>query len=179
MSNLNKGLDKVEVSLKWDPAPMGEPSHDLDIVAATYTAEAPYGEPDYLVHFDSRSPDGTIILNRDSTTGQGFGFDEVMTLELGRLAERYARVVVGVAIQQGEGHKTFDQVPGTALKVREGYDELSASDFSGVGRATAATVAEFVRGETGEWHYKTVQRGYDGAPEEFASHMGIPDQRSS
>ncbi|MBO8197165.1 TerD family protein [Streptomyces smyrnaeus] len=177
-SSLNKGLGKVEVTLKWDPSAMGEPPHDLDIVAATYTADAPHGEPAYLVHFDSRSPDGTITLNRDSKTGQGFGSDEVMTLELERLAEKYTRVVVGVAIQQGEGHKTFDQVPNTAVRICEGYEELSANDFSGVPRATAATVAEFVRGETGEWHHKVLLRGYEGAPEEFASRMGIPQQRT-
>lgn len=172
MSSLNKGLGKVEVTLKWDPSPMGAPPHDLDIIAATYTADAPYGEPDYLVHFDSRSPDGTITLNRDSQTGQGFGSDEVMTLELERLASRYARVVVGVAIQQGEGRTTFGQVQNTAVRIREGYEELSDHDFAGVGEATAATVAEFVRGESGEWVHHVVLRGYDGAPEQFADAMG-------
>lgn len=172
MSSLNKGIGKVEVTLKWDPSPMGAPPHDLDIIAATYTAEAPYGEPDYLVHFDSRSPDGTIILNRDSQNGQGFGSDEVMTLELERLASRYVRVVVGVAIQQGEGRKTFEQVPNTGVRIREGYEELSDHDFSGIGDATAATVAEFVRGESGEWTHHVVLRGYGGAPEEFATSMG-------
>ncbi|WP_167538231.1 TerD family protein, partial [Streptomyces caniferus] len=85
MSTFNKGIEKVEVTLKWDPSPLGTPDNDLDIVAATYTADAPHGDPAYLVHFDSRSPDGTITLNRDSRTGQGFGFDEIMTLELDRL----------------------------------------------------------------------------------------------
>ncbi|MEU5839284.1 TerD family protein [Streptomyces diacarni] len=176
MSSLNKGLEKVEVTLKWDPSPMGEPDHDLDIVAGTYTADAPFGEPDYLVHFDSRSPDGTITLNRDSKTGQGFGSDEVMTLELDRLAETYVRVVVGVAIQQGEGRKTFGQIENTAVQIREGYEDLSESDLAGVEGSTAATVAEFVRGESGEWHLKIVLRGYDGTPEEFTAHMGLPEQ---
>ncbi|WP_055497779.1 TerD family protein [Streptomyces albus] len=178
MSGLSKGLGKVEVTLKWDPSPMGEPDHDLDLVAATYTAEAPDGEPAYLVHFDSRSPDGTITLNQDSKTGQGFGSDEVMTLELERLADTYVRVVVGVAVQQGEGRKTFAQVPNTAVRIREGYEELSATDLTGVAGSTAATVAEFVRGETGEWHHKVVLRGFDGAPEEFPSRMGAAQQGS-
>ncbi|NSC24747.1 TerD family protein [Streptomyces albus subsp. chlorinus] len=177
MSSLSKGLSKVEVTLKWDPSPMGEPDHDLDIVAATYTADDPYGAPGYLVHFDSRSPDGTITLNRDSRTGQGFGSDEVMTLELDRLAETYVRVVVGVAIQQGEGRKTFGQIANTAVRVCEGYEELAGNDFSGVPQATAATVAEFVRGESGEWHHKVVLRGYEGTPEDFTARMGLPEQR--
>lgn len=62
MSNIRNGLKKVEVGLRWDPSPLGTASHDLDVVAATYTAEDRYGAPAYLVHFDSRSPDGTIRL---------------------------------------------------------------------------------------------------------------------
>ncbi|MER6416677.1 acyl-CoA carboxylase subunit epsilon, partial [Streptomyces humidus] len=30
----------------------------------TYLADDPHGDPAYVVHFDSRSPDGTIYLNR-------------------------------------------------------------------------------------------------------------------
>ncbi|WP_244967389.1 TerD family protein [Streptomyces cacaoi] len=171
-AGLSKGLDKVEIALKWDPSPLGAPDHDLDLVAATYTAEAPHGEPDYLVHFDSRSPDGTITLNRDSHTGQGFGADEVMTLELERLADTYARVVVGVAIQQANGRKTFGDVPGTSVRIRQGYDDLAQDDFASVASATAAVVAEFVRSDSGEWRHLPSVRGFDGAPDEFAAAMG-------
>lgn len=153
MSTLNKGIEKVEVTLKWDPSPIGTPDNDLDIVAATYPADAPHGDPAYLVAFDSRSPDGTITLNRDSRTGQGFGADEIMTLELDRLSETYARVLVGVAIQQGEGRKVFGDVANTAVRIREGYTDLAEDDFASVAGATAATVAEFTRDETGKWRF--------------------------
>ncbi|MGW7516155.1 TerD family protein [Streptomyces sp. NPDC054796] len=172
MSSLNKGLRKVEVTLKWDPSPSGAPVNDLDIVAATYTADDPHGKPAYLVHFDSRSPDGTITLNRDSRTGQGFGADEAMTLELDRLASSYVRVVVGVAIQQGGGRKTFAEVPNSSAKICEGVNELVQEDFSRVGQSTAATIAEFVRGESGEWEIRPVLRGFDTDPAAFADIMG-------
>ncbi|MDK0522707.1 TerD family protein [Streptomyces sp. ML-6] len=172
MSTPNKDIEKVEVRLKWDPSPSGTPDHDLDIIAATYLADAPYGAPAYLVHFDSRSPDGTINLNRDSRTGQGFGFDEVMTLELSRLASTYARVVVGVAIQQRDGRKAFADIPNTGVQIREGYTNLAEDDFSAVGTATAATVAEFVRGASGAWEFRSMVRGFDGDPDSFAGEMG-------
>lgn len=152
--------------------PSWSPPHDLDIIAATYLAEAPYGSPAYLVHFDSRSPDGTIILNRDSRTGQGFGFDEVMTLELNRLSTSYSRVLVGVAIQQRDGRKTFAEIANTAVQVREGHTSLAEDDFSAVGAATAATVAEFVRGASGVWEFHGTVRGFDGDPDSFAATMG-------
>ncbi|MEU6016699.1 TerD family protein [Streptomyces sp. NPDC047515] len=172
MSTPNKDLEKVEVRLKWDPSPPGAPAHDLDIIAATYFADAPYGSPAYLVHFDSRSPDGTINLDRDSRTGQGFGFDEVMTLELHRLSTTYTRVVVGVAIQQRDGRKTFAEIANTGVQVREGYTNLAEDDFSSVGDATAATVAEFVRGASGVWEFHATVRGFDGDPGAFAETMG-------
>ncbi|MEU0300368.1 TerD family protein [Streptomyces sp. NPDC006175] len=172
MSTPNKDIEKVEVRVKWDPSDVGEPANDLDIIAATYGTEAPYGSPVYLVHFDSRSPDGTITLNRDSRTGQGFGFDEVMTLELDRLSDAYSRVVVGVAIQQRDGHKTFGQIEHTAVQIREGYTSLAEDDFAAVPAATAAVVAEFVRDTSGAWGFHGSVRGFDGDPDAFAAEMG-------
>jgi tellurium resistance protein TerD len=172
VSGLNKGVGKVEVTLKWDPAPAGAPAHDLDLIAGVYTAEDPYGTPAYLVHFDSRSPDGTITLNRDSRTGQGFGYDEAMTLELERLAPRYARVVVGVAIQQGGGRLTFGDIAHTGVRVREGYTDLAEHDFATVADATAAIVVEFSRDGGTDWSYHSAPRGFDADPETFTALMG-------
>ncbi|WP_405801017.1 TerD family protein [Streptomyces halstedii] len=172
MNTPNKDIDKAEVRIKWDPSPAGEPAIDLDIIAATYASDAPFGSPVYLVHFDSRAPDGTITLNRDSKTGQGFGFDEVMTLELNRLSEAYSRVVVGVAIQQRDGRRTFGQVEQTAVQILEGYTTLSEADFSGVPAATAAVVAEFTRDTAGSWGFHGAIRGFDADPEAFAAAMG-------
>ncbi|MCX5192772.1 TerD family protein [Streptomyces sp. NBC_00249] len=178
MSGVRKSLAKVEIALRWDPSAAGLPPHDLDIVAAVYATADPYGEPLYLVHFGSRSPDGTITLGRDSRTGQGFGFDEVMTLELDRMAPELGRVVVGVVIQDAgaggpvSGRKPFAAVPGTGVRIRAGYEELAAGDLSEVADATAATVAEFHREAAGGWSLDTRVRGFEADPEEFARVMG-------
>ncbi|CAL9400326.1 hypothetical protein SUDANB6_01442 [Streptomyces sp. enrichment culture] len=172
MNGLSKGIRKVEVALRWDPSPAGQPPADLDIVAATYPADDPYGAPSYVVHFDSRSPDGTIYLNRDSKDGQGFGFDEVMTLELDRLDARYARVVAGVVIQQRPGRRTFTDVTNPGLRIREGYTDLARDDFGGVPGATAASVAEFVRDGTGAWEFRAGVHGFEDDPTAFTGVMG-------
>ncbi|MEU1026023.1 TerD family protein [Streptomyces sp. NPDC005904] len=172
VSSVSKGLKKVEIGLKWDPSPAGSSPNDLDLIAATYTSDDPYGAPDYLVHFDSRSPDGTIALNRDSRTGQGFGFDEVMVLELDRLAPRYSRVVVGVAIQQQEDPKVFGDIPNTAVRIREGYTELAQSDLADVAACTATTVAEFTRDEAGAWAFREAVHGFGGDLATFTAAMG-------
>ncbi|MCS0637628.1 TerD family protein [Streptomyces sp. LP05-1] len=174
MGSLNKGVGKVEVSLKWDPSPAGAPDHDLDLIAAVYPVAEPQGTPVYLVHFDSRSPDGTITLNRDSRNGQGFGVDESMTLELQRLAPAYGRVVVGVAVQQRESRIAFGDVANTRVTVKEGYDELESHDFTDVAGATAATVVEFTRDATGGWEYRRAIRGFDADPQSFTTLMGGP-----
>ncbi|MEU2060016.1 TerD family protein [Streptomyces sp. NPDC013455] len=176
MTGFSKGIRKVEVALKWDPSPAGRPPTDLDIVAATFGSGDPHGTPAYVVHFDSRSPDGTILLNRDSTDGKGFGWDEVMTIELERLDGRYARVVVGVVIQQRSGRKTFGDVLSPAVRVREGYTVLTEDAFGSVPGATAATVAEFVRDDAGEWMLRPGVHGFDEDPATFTRVMGRAHQ---
>ncbi|MEU9479616.1 TerD family protein [Streptomyces sp. NPDC048191] len=177
MAGFSKGIGKVEVGLKWDPSPAGEPPSDLDLVAATFLSGDPYGTPAYVVHFDSRSPDGTIFLNRDSTDGRGFGWDEVMTLELDRLDDRYARVVVGAVIQQRYGHKTFVNVLNPAMRIRvDRYTVLAQDDFGSVLGATAATIAEFVRDESGEWAFRPGVHGFAEDPATFTRVMGRAQQ---
>ncbi|WP_416978147.1 TerD family protein [Streptomyces sp. T028] len=171
MSGINKRIRKIEMALKWDPSPAGQAPTDLDIVAATYLASDPGGAPAYVVHFDSRSPDGTIYLNRDSKDGKGFGWDEVMTLELERLDARYARVVVGVVIQQHPAHRTFVSVLNPAFRIREGYTVLEEDDFGGVLGSTAATVAEFMR-EADGWTFHPGVQGFEDDPVTFTRVMG-------
>ncbi|MER6914129.1 TerD family protein [Streptomyces sp. NPDC000594] len=172
MSSLSKGVGTVEVGLRWDPSPMGTAPHDLDIVAATYRADAPDGDPAYVVHFDSRSPDGTITLTRDSRTGQGFGFDEVLKLELTRLAPVHGRVVVGVVVQQKHGRRTFGEVAKTQVRVAEGITELWKDDLAAVAGSTAAVVAEFVRTGPAVWEYRPALRGEEADPQGFLALMG-------
>ncbi|MFJ7586554.1 TerD family protein [Streptomyces sp. NPDC097617] len=177
MTGVRKGLAKVEFALRWDPSPAGTPANDLDILAAVYGAADLHGTPVQLVHFGSRSPDGTIALNRDSHTGQGFGFDEVMTIELDRMAPESGRVVVGVVIQNSEAGpegdaKTFADIAGTGFRIREGHTDLAQGDFAAVAAATAATVAEFTRDASGAWSFDLRLRGSDADPEEFARTMG-------
>lgn len=172
VNGLNKGIRKAEVGLQWDPSPTGQPPVDLDIVATTYVAGDLYGTPAYAVYFDSRSPDGTIYLNRDSKDGKGFGWDEVMTLELDRLADRYARVVVGVVIQQRVAHRTFVNVLNPKLRIREGYTVLTEEDFGDVLGATAVTVGEFTRDESGSWDFHPGIQGFDDDPATFIRTMG-------
>ncbi|MEU9255657.1 TerD family protein [Streptomyces sp. NPDC048270] len=173
MTGVRKGLAKVEVALRWDPSPAERPAHDLDIVAAVYGAADLHGVPVHLVHFGSRSPDGTITLNRDSHTGQGFGFDEVMTLELDRMAAELRRVVVGVLIQDTGGRRaTFADIAGTGVRIREGHTDLAEGDFDAVPAATAATVAVFTRDASGAWSLDARLQGFDADPEEFTRTMG-------
>ena len=176
MNGLKKGIRKVEVGLKWDPSPAGEPPTDLDIVAATYLESDPYGAPSYVVYFDSRSPDGTIYLNRDSKDGKGFGWDEVMTLELDRLNSRYTRVVVGIVIQQPSTHRTFVGVINPGLRIREGYTVLAEDDFGDVLGSTAAAVGEFVREDSGTWTFRPGIHGFEDDPATFIRSMGQAHQ---
>ncbi|MFE7171466.1 TerD family protein [Streptomyces sp. NPDC057616] len=177
MSGFGEGLGKVEVKLRWDPSPYGEPPRHLDIMAATYAVDDPYGRPVYVVHTESRSPDGTINMSRHSETGMGFGFVEAMVLEFERMSRAFGRVVVGVAIHQDRGARTFGDISNAGVVVVEGYRELLVNDFAQVADATAATVAEFARDASGRWGFREMVQGFDADPVLFAAEMGrTPEQ---
>lgn len=172
MSSVDMALGKIEVKLRWDPSPFGEPPRHLDIIAATYSVDDLYGRPAYVVHYDSRSPDGTITMRRHSETGQGFGFVEEMVLELDRLSSAYARVVVGVVIHQDHGPRTFGEIANAGVVIVQRYTQLLADDFAQVAGSTAATVAEFSRVGSGEWDLHETIRGFDSDPVGFTAEMG-------
>lgn len=172
MNSDGRGLKKVEVRLKWDPSPMGETPRHLDIIATTYSADDPHGRPVYVVHYDSRSPDGTINMSRHSQTGLGLGYVEAMTFELDRLAPSFARVVVGVAIHQDPVPRTFGDMSNAGVLVVDGYTELLKDDFARHAEYTAVTVAEFVRDASGTWEFREALRGFDSDPVAFAAEMG-------
>lgn len=172
VSGVDRGLAKVQVKLRWDPSAWGEPPRHLDIMAATYSAEEPHGRPVYVVHTESRSPDGTINMSRHSETGQGLGFVEVMVLELDRLASSYARVVVGVAIHQDQGALTFGDITNAGVLVAEDYRELMTDDLARVAGSNATTIVEFTRDAAGAWSFHEMVRGFDGSPTAFAAEMG-------
>lgn len=111
-------------------------------------------------------------MSRHSRTGQGFGYVEVMTLELDRLASSFARVVVGVAIHQNSGPKTFGDISNAGVLVVEGYRELLKDDFAQVSASTAVTVAEFTRHPSGAWEFHEMIRGFDSDPTDFTAEMG-------
>ncbi|WP_406177331.1 TerD family protein [Streptomyces sp. NBC_00996] len=172
MGSVSRGLGKVEVRLRWDPSPLGEPPRHLDIIGAVYSADAPHGRPVYVVHTESRSPDGTINMSRHSETGRGFGFVEVMVLEFDRMPSAHGRVVVGVAIHQDGGPRTFGDLSNAGVVVVEGYRQLMGDDFAQVAGSTAATVAEFTPDDSGAWELRGMIHGFDSDPVLFMAEMG-------
>lgn len=172
MSSVTTGLQKIEVRLRWDPSPVGESPRHLDIVAATYSTDDPYGDPAYVVHYDSRSPDGTINMTRHSETGMGFGFVEVMALELDRLAPSYSRVVVGVVIHQDADPRTFSDIENAGVLVVEKYTDLLETDFTPVAGSTAATIVEFRRNDSDAWKLHELIQGFDCDATDFPAEMG-------
>ncbi|MFI9150544.1 SAV_2336 N-terminal domain-related protein [Streptomyces sp. NPDC053367] len=163
---------KVEVALRRGPPPAGQPPTRLVLVAAAYLASDPYGDPAYVVHGGSVPPDGAMYPH-PSGDGPGLGGDEVMTLELDRIDARYARVVLGVLLQQGPPHGSFADVPALSLRIREGDAVLHEYGFAGVPRATAASTGEFVRDASGSWTFRGGVRPVDPGEGDVASFTAV------
>ena len=72
MSTPNKNLGKVEIRLKWDPSPLGEAAHDLDLIAADLPVDDPHGSPRLPGALRQPAPPtAPSTSSRDSRTGRG------------------------------------------------------------------------------------------------------------
>ena len=85
-------------------------------------------------------------------------------------------MVVGVVIQQRAAQRTFVSVVNPGWRIREGYTVLAEDDFGDVLGATAATVGEFVRDESGSWNFRPGVHGHEDDPATFTRTMGRIDQ---
>ncbi|MER6567043.1 TerD family protein [Streptomyces sp. NPDC001093] len=168
-----KGIGTAQALVRWDAAPLGASPHNLDLIAAVHATADPHGAPVQLVHFDRRSTDDTVYLNRDSRTGQGLGWDAVMTLELSRMPDTSGRVVIGASLQQAAGVPLyFGDVANPRAQITAGSKVLADQDFTEVAGSTAATLGEFLRDAAGLWTFRPLLRGFDTDPATFPQTMG-------
>jgi tellurium resistance protein TerD len=82
--------------------------------------------------------------------------------------------VVGVAIHQDGGPRTFGDISNAGVVVVQGYRQLATDGFAQVADFTAATVAEFTRDSSGVWEMREMIRGFDADPVLFTMEMGSP-----
>ncbi|WP_228838804.1 TerD family protein [Nocardia amamiensis] len=124
-------LEHLRMALGWDPVRrslFGSNTKDIDLnAAALLFAEDRIA--DVVYHQQLNSRDGSVRHFGDSTTGEGKGDNEVITVDLTRIPPQITTIIFLVTSYTGQ---TFDQIENAFCRVVDTVsgDEIARHDLS-------------------------------------------------
>ena len=172
------GLKKIRVGLGWD-ANTTDTGAQFDLDASAFLV----GKDDKVItdahmifYNNATSPDGAIIHQGDNRTGEGDGDDEVITIDLDKIAPEIEKIIFTVTIDQAkERNQNFGQVSNALIRIvdENGDKEITKyeldEDYSS---ETAINFGELYR-KNGSWNFKAVGAGFNDGLTGFCKMYGV------
>jgi tellurium resistance protein TerD len=178
LSKEEPGLKKVIVGVGWDPRPsMVGAAFDLDASAFLLGASGKVRtDSDFVFYNNLRSEDGSVEHSGDNRTGVGEGDDERLTIDLERVPQEVARIVVAVTIHEAEARRqNFGMVAHGYIRClnADTEREIARYDLSeDCSTETAMIFGELYRSGS-EWKFRAVGQGYKGGLAPLARSFGV------
>ncbi|MFD8245751.1 TerD family protein [Nocardia sp. NPDC059691] len=152
-------LEHVTVALGWDPAARSRffgrrEEIDLNVAALLFAADRLV---DVVYHEQLSSTDGAVRLHGDSITGEGEGDDEIISVDLSRLAAQVTTVLFLITCYTGQ---TFERIANAYCRVIDTVAgaQLARHELTGGGSHTGLVLGR-VRRTEGAWHFQDVGAG--------------------
>ncbi|MFF3226610.1 TerD family protein [Nocardia suismassiliense] len=154
------GLHYVSMALGWDPAHQhrwssgGAKDIDLNASALLY---ADNNIVDVVYHEQLTSRDGSVRHLGDSTTGEGNGDNEIIAVDLTRMAPEVTVVFFLVTCYTGQ---TFDQIENAFCRIVDGVSdaEIARYDLSNAGPHTGLILGKVFRSGNA-WQFAAIGEG--------------------
>lgn len=171
------GLSAIDVGLGWDARVTDGAAFDLDASAFLLNEGGKVrSDADFIFYNNKTSTDGAIVHQGDNLTGTGDGDDEVVSIELGKVAAEVQKVAFTVTIHDAEARKqNFGQVSNAYIRVVNKADgkELARYDLSeDYSTETAMVFGELYRNGA-EWKFRAVGQGFNGGLAPLAKSYGV------
>lgn len=171
------GLKAILVGLGWDARSTDGQDFDLDASAFLLNEGGKVrSDADFIFYNNLKSADGAVEHTGDNRTGDGEGDDELIKLNLEKMAADVAKIAVTVTIHDADARKqNFGMVSNAYIRVLNQADnrEIARFDLSeDMSVETAMTFGEVYR-HGGEWKFKAVGQGFAGGLQPLAKNYGV------
>jgi tellurium resistance protein TerD len=171
------GLTAVMVGLGWNARSTDGSPFDLDASGFMLKADGKVrSDADFIFYNQKKSADGAVEHMGDNRTGAGEGDDEVVKLDLARMAADVVRMTFCVTIHEAtERRQNFGMVSGAYIRILNAADgkEIARYDLSeDASTETAMVFGEVYRYNT-EWKFKAIGQGYGGGLKPMAESFGV------
>ncbi len=178
--NLSKeapGLNKILVGLGWDSRATDGAAFDLDASAFLVKADGKVRtDNDFCFYNNKIVGEGAVQHLGDNTTGVGDGDDEVVKVELSKVAADLDKVVFAVTIHEADVRKqNFGQVNHAYIRVinEESGQEITRYDLSEDASIETAMIFGEIYRVGADWKFKAVGQGFSGGLGALAASYGV------
>lgn len=162
LSKLNPNLDLIEVGLGWDLAPGGQ-SYDLDVEAFLLNKSDRVIGDDWFVFYNQPiSPDGSVRLLSDSTTGAGVGDDEIIQVKLSQVNAGVSKILFIVTINEALEHGyNFSNVQNAYVRIvdKQTNNELVRFNLTDYYNTVCSMMVGEVYKHNNEWKFSPIGDG--------------------
>ncbi|MGK8506049.1 TerD family protein [Nocardia asiatica] len=165
-------LEHLRMALGWDPvrrSRFGSNAKDIDLNAAALLF-ADDDIVDVVYHQQLSSRDGSVRHLGDSTTGEGKGDNEVITVDLSRIPAQISAIVFLVTCYTGQ---TFDQIENAFCRMVDTITgtEIAHHDLSAEASRTGLVMGKVSRTD-GTWQFEPIYEAIQAQhPVEAIAHM--------
>ncbi len=178
--NLSKeapGLNKIIVGLGWDSRATDGAAFDLDASAFLVKADGKVrSDNDFCFYNNKIVGEGSVQHMGDNTTGAGDGDDEVVKVELSKVAADLDKVVFAVTIHEADVRKqNFGQVNHAYIRVINEVtgQEITRYDLSEDASIETAMIFGEIYRVGADWKFKAVGQGFSGGLGALAASYGV------
>lgn len=172
------GLNNIKVGLGWD-ANATDTGADFDLDASVFMLNSSgqvVSDAHFIFYNNATSPDGAVVHQGDNRTGEGDGDDEVIEIDLGRVAPEVDKIIFTVTIDEAQArNQNFGQVNNSLIRIvnQDGNAEITKyeldEDYSS---ETAINFGELYR-KDGGWNFKAVGAGFNDGLMGFCKMYGV------
>ena len=171
------GLKAIFVGLGWDVRSTDGAEFDLDASGFLLGPNGKVRSDQYFIFYNQlTSRDGSVRHTGDNRTGEGEGDDEVIEVDLDKIAQDVDRISITVTIHDADTRRqNFGMVSNAYIRVvnRESGSEITLFDLSeDMSTETAMIFGELYR-HTGEWKFRAIGQGYAGGLGPLARNFGV------
>jgi len=178
LSKDTPNLNHIKVGLAWDAnATDTGGAYDLDASVFLLGSNGKVVSDAHFIFYNNKtSPCGSVVHQGDNSTGQGDGDDEVVLIELNKVAPEIEKIVFTVTINDADTkNQNFGQVNNSLIHIvnQEGNVELAKyeldEDYSA---ETAINFGELYR-KDGGWNFKATGDGFKDGLAGFCKMYGV------
>ncbi len=178
--NLEKeapGLANLHLGLGWDLRKTDGTAFDLDAsVLMLDTSDRAIGAGGFVFYNNATSACGSVVHAGDNLTGEGEGDDEVISVDLTKVPENVAKLLVAVTIHDAENrNQNFGMVDNGFIHVanKDSGEDIVRYDLTEDYSAETSVIFGELYKKDGQWRFAAKGDGFAGGLSAFLKTYGL------